>query len=108
MTFALEPKRPWPLKMKMFDASIRHVWVEVHFTQTLRAYGIKEMWIDEKWTLNALWIMLHGLLDFMLVACLSDEQVSMVWSPRGEPNMKFVRPWAQKSWMVWIFFNSLV
>jgi len=51
--------------------------------------------------------MLHGLLDFMLIASLLDEQVIMAWSPRAEPSMKFVRPWAQKVMIRLNFFYQV-
>jgi hypothetical protein len=35
------------------------------------------MWMDEKWALNALWIMFHGLMYLVI-------------------GMRSIRPWAQK------------
>jgi hypothetical protein len=43
-----------------------HFGVQVHFTQGLRTKGPRDQGnvINEKSTLNALWIMFHGWVDF--------------------------------------------
>jgi hypothetical protein len=45
----------------------------------LKAWGIKEMWMDENLRLNALWIMFHNLMDFMP----SPPQVATIWTRLG-------------------------
>jgi hypothetical protein len=44
------------------------------------------MWMHEKWTLIALWIMSHSLTNFTLRP--------LIW---GGPSMKAIKPWAQKT-----------
>jgi hypothetical protein len=47
-----------------------------------KTWGTKEMWMDEKWTLNALWIMFHDLMDFTLGSPqIGEPKVNVTWSP---------------------------
>jgi hypothetical protein len=44
------------------------------------------MWMDEKWALDALWIMVYVLIDFM--------PGPPIW---GGLDAKSIRPWAHKA-----------
>jgi hypothetical protein len=47
--------------------------------------------MDEKWTLNALWIMFHDLMDFRLgPPQIGEPKVNVTWSPIDHEPKK---PW---------------
>ncbi len=61
--------------------------------------------MDEKWTLSALWIMFHDLMDFTLGSPQTGEpKVKATWSPL---NHEIKKPWLVQKIIINIFLYAI-